>query len=169
MKKIIAILLIAIVAVTLAACGAQNNAVTEPSGEKTEETGAIQVGGVAVRFGSELDHGELHFKDIEGTEKAGYEQAFNLVYQDGGEMLFAVRLVYFKGSTIDEVMTGTDAVLTEKTVNGTAYSYFEYDENGTPGHTYLCDFAGTIYTVSFVSSSDMTALEAAFLANVYFE
>ena len=170
MRKIIAYILIAILAVTLAACGAQNGPVTEPlSGQTEEDVGGIHVGGVTVRFTNELNHGELHFKDIDGSEKAGYEQAFNLTRSKDGEFVFAIRLVYFKQSTVEEVMTGSDQTLTEKNVNGVGYFYFEYDENGTPGHTYLYSFNDTVYTISFVSAYDMTALETAFLSNAYFQ
>jgi len=69
----------------------------------------------------------------------------------------------------DEVISGSEDNLTDKTAGGLEYRYFEYDENGTPGHTYVYSFEGTTYTISFVSNFDMTSLEYAFLSNVRFE
>ena len=74
----------------------------------------------------------------------------------------------WEGKTAEEVMAESDNEITAKTVGETEYQYFEYDENGTPGHTYMYTYNGTTYTISFVSSADISALEQAFMNNVRF-
>ena len=89
-------------------------------------------------------------------------------YFKEGEPLFSIHLVYYEGKTVEDVMEAGDYELTDKTLNGIEYRYFEYDENGIPGHTYVCANNGTAYTISFVSNADISALEKAFMESVHF-
>ena len=112
----------------------------------------------------------MYFKEnVVEIEKSSYDQFCNLYCSGDEGMLFIIHIVYFEGKGVDEVMSGSENNLTDKTVGGLEYRYFEYDENGVPGHTYVYTFEGTTYTISFVSNFDITSLESAFLSNVRFE
>ena len=183
MKKTIAYLLILALALGLAACGANGENAVDPSGEQTgpepsfesAETdeksvgNEVEIGGTTVKLTYESHHGELVFKEnVAAIEKASYGQACNLTCRSDEGVLFLIHIVYFEGKSIDEVI-GEEETLSDKTVAGVDYRYFEYDENGVPGHTYVCSFNGTVYTVSFVSKYDTASLESVFLSNVRFE
>ena len=180
MKKIIALFLVLILAVSLASCirisisgpdttVRQTDAATQNGTDKTADDSGIVIGGKTVAFNGESRHGDLCYKGIDGAEKSSYDQVCNLYYPSGDDMLFTIHIVYFKGRDIDEVMDGSDYDISIRTAGGTEYRYFEYEENGEPGHTYVCSAFGTTYTISFVSNFDLTALETAFLSNVHFE
>ena len=180
MKKIIALFLVLILAVCLASCirigikdpdtsGRQTDASTQNGTDQTAFDSGIAIGGKTVTFKDESRHGDLCYKGIDGAEKSSYDQVCNLYYPAGDDMLFTIHIVYFKGRDIDEVMDGSDYDISSKTAGGTEYRYFEYEENGESGHTYVCSAFGTTYTISFVSKFDLTALETAFLSNVHFE
>lgn len=175
MKKFFALLVILTLSLGLAACAAGNE--SDPSGKQTGSAeggdtpgSEIVIGGKTVKLTYESHHGDMYFKEnAVDIEKSSYGQVCNLCCRSDGGVLFVIHIVYFEGKSADEVMSGSENNLTDKTVGGLEYRYFEYDENGTPGHTYVYTFEGTAYTVSFVSDYDMTSLEAAFLSNVRFE
>ncbi len=176
MKRIIALLLILTFAIGFAACGAKNENAADPSGKQTEaapESGAnggeIAIGDHTVRLTDELRHGDLRFLAPEKAEKAGYDQVYSLCSRVGEDVLFTISIVYFKGKDVDEVMSGSDYNMTDRTAGGLTYRYFEDSEDGTAEHTYVRYFNGTTYAISFVSDFDTAALETAFLANVRFE
>lgn len=193
MKRIIALILILTLALSFAACGGGNDSPATGkqtgtasdvagSGEQTEsDTGndapesapngnVVEIGGKTVELRYESRHGDMFFKEnVVDIEKSSYGQACNLYCNSDDGMLFVIHIVYFEGKSVDEVMSGSENNLTDKTVGGLEYRYFEYDENGTPGHTYVYNFEGTTYTISFVSTFDMASLESVFLSNVRFE
>jgi len=162
-------------AVSLASCGLFGGNGGDPSGKKTDgapvgdQDGGITVGGYTVRLTKELSHGDMHFSAPEKAELSGFDQAFNIYYPVDEGMLFIMHLVYFKGQGVDEVLSGSENNVSDKTVGGVVYRCFEYEENGTPGRTYLYFFDGTTYTISFASSFDTALLEEAFLSGVRFE
>lgn len=182
MKKIITLLLIVTFAASFAACGEGDKTETNQTGNQTDSVSEktvtdiapndneIVIGSKTVKLTYESRHGDMYFKEnVVEIEKSSYGQACNLYCNSDEGMLFIIHIVYFEGQGVDEVMSGSENNLTDKTVGGLEYRYFEYDENGTPGHTYVYTFEGTTYTISFVSNFDMTSLESAFLSNVRFE
>ena len=164
----------------LSACGSNKtpdhesspNAETEtaaPEQGPTQDEGTVTVDGAEFKLSYETHHGDMYYKtDIVelGPNTAG--SWCELSYYKDGEPLVLVHLVYYEGKTAEEVMAESDNEITAKTVGETEYQYFEYDENGTPGHTYMYTYNGTTYTISFVSSADISALEQAFMNNVRF-
>lgn len=137
---------------------------------QTADGDTIEIGSYKIKLTKEANHGDLYFKEnVAEMELAGYDQTFNMYFNKDEGQIFVIRLVYFRGSSIDEVMSGSDTALTDKTVNGIQYKYFEFEENGAPSHNYVYNFNGTTYMIVFVSSFDMTSLETVFLNNVHFE
>jgi len=178
MKKVLIIFLALILALSFAACSKNGNTDNTAKGDQTDaaenkdssDGGTIDIGGYKIKLTKEANHGDLYFKENTAEmELAGYEQSFNMYCNKEEGQIFVIRLVYFKGASIDEVMSGSDATLTDKTVNGIQYKYFEYEENGTPAHNYVYNYNGTTYTIIFVSNYDMTSLENTFLGSVYFK
>ena len=182
MKKIVALLLILTLAIGITACGKDDKTETNQTGKQTDSVSEnaatesasngdeIVIGGKTVKLTYESHHGDMYFKEnVVDIEKNTYGAACDLRCRFDDGVLFIIHIVYFEGKSIDEVMSGSENNLTEKTVSGLEYRYFEYDENGVPGHTYVYTFEGTTYTISFVSNFDMTSLESVFLSNVRFE
>lgn len=182
MKRITAFLLILVFAICFTACGGNNGDVERSSGKQTDPVsengttadsgapiGGAVIGDYTVTFSEALSHGDLHFLAPNNTEKAGYDQVYNLSCSADGDTLFTIRLVYFSGKGVDEVMEGTDSATTNKTVGGVEYLCFEDSVNGETSRTYVYCFEGTTYAISFSSRFDTAGLEAAFLANVRFE
>ncbi len=174
MKKAICIILAFMLAATaFAACGREKapggDAPDSTQTEAPAEENAVEVAGERLKLTYETNHKDLHYKtDIVNLTPNTVNAVSNLVYYKDGEPLIVMHLVYFEGKTPEEVMAGSDNVLSDKTVNGLDYKYFEYDENGVPGHTYVAEFGGTTYTISFASAADISALETAFMENVRF-
>ena len=167
MKKILALLLSLTLALGLAGCGAINK---KAASDGAPNGGEIVIGGRTIQLTYESHHKEMYFREnVADIQKSSFGQACDLVCPADEGMLFVIHIVYFEGKSVDEVMSGSENQLTDKTAGGLEYRYFEYDENGVPGHTYIYHFNGTTYTISFVSSLDMTSLESAFLSNVHFE
>ena len=182
MKKVIALLLILTLVLSLAACGEGDKTETNQTGNQTDSVSEktvtdiapndneIVIGGKTVKLTYESHHGDMYFKEnVVDIEKNTYGAACDLSCRSDDGVSFVIHIVYFEGKSIDEVMSGSENNLTDKTVDGLEYRYFEYDENGTPGHTYVYNFEGTTYTISFVSTFDMASLESVFLSNVRFE
>ncbi len=178
MKKLTLFLLIAALLLSLASCGflkGSNEDASDDPAKKGKSDGAsdgsvIVIGDTTITLNQESHHGDMYFMENPGEiEKAAYEQVCELYCRRDEGQLFVIHLVYFKGASVEEVMVGSDYPMTDKTVNGLEYKYFEYDENGTPGHAYVIHYEGTTYTISFVSSYDMTSLETVFMNNVYFK
>lgn len=164
MRRIVTMILLLALAVMLFACGGGG----EQKPGKTEYP-VFTVNGEEFELSSDTSHGALHFKHNYSNINRDTAGSFcNVTGQKDGDVVFAIRLVYFTGKSIDEVMSESDYVLSKKTVNGLEYTYFEYTDNGMPGHTYAYNFDGTTYTISFVSQYDMTSLEEVFLQNVSF-
>jgi hypothetical protein len=178
MKKALIILLTLILTFSFTACTKNGRSADTANGDQTAaaESGessdgdTIEIGSYKIKLTKEANHGELYFKEnVAEMELAGYDQTFNMYFNKDEGQIFVIRLVYFRGSSIDEVMSGSDTALTDKTVNGIQYKYFEFEENGAPSHNYVYNFNGTTYMIVFVSSFDMTSLETVFLNNVHFE
>ena len=175
MKRTVAYLVILVLLIGLAACGGRDETGGDPSGSPSgssarTEGGQVLIGGKTLKLTYESRHGDMYFKEnVVDIEKSSFGQACNLYCNSDEGMLFVIHIVYFEGKSIEEVMSGSENTLTDKTVGNIEYRYFEYDENGAPGHTYAYCFEGTTYTVSFVSNYDMTSLESVFLSNVRFE
>ena len=177
MKKVLIIFLAVILALSFAACTKNGNTDNTAKGDQTAaENGessdgdTIDIGGYKIKLTKEANHGDMYFKEnVSEMELAGYDQSFSMYCNKDEGQIFVIRLVYFKGSSIDEVMSGSDAALTDKTVNGIDYKYFEYEENGVPSHTYVYNFNGTTYTIIIESSYDMRSLEDTFMKSVHFK
>ena len=170
MKRIIAAVLIFMLATALCSCGLLFRIGSQRTeiGEK-DDAPVMTVNGETFKLESESSHGALHYKhNYENMNHDTSGSFCNVVGFQNGDVIFAVRLVYFTGKSINEVMSGSDYTLSKKTVNGLEYTYFEYNDNGMPGHTYAYNFDGTTYTISFASQYDMTSLEEVFLQNVSF-
>ncbi|MBQ3869155.1 MAG: hypothetical protein II777_01295 [Clostridia bacterium] len=138
--------------------------------EGDDEASSVTFNGSTIKLSYERNHLDLHYREnlteIHSNTAGSYR---NLSYEQNGEIAFEILLVYFLNKPIDAVMEGTDYILTDKTVNGLTYKYFEFEENDVPGHTYVYNFEGTTYTISFVSRYDTSSLETGFLSTVRFE
>lgn len=179
MKKIFVLFLALVIAFSLAACGrpaqensSGNDTASENEAAQTdapEADGAVEVDGEQFTLDFESNHRDLYFKtDIVNISKDSYGSVCDLRYFKEGELLFVIHLVYFENKSIEDVMAESDNELSAKTVGNLEYQYFEYDENGMPGHTYLYTYNGNSYTVSFASNADISALEQAFMESVHF-
>ncbi|MBQ7688316.1 MAG: hypothetical protein IJT27_03760 [Clostridia bacterium] len=161
-----------LVALSLTACGKKSeNADNGPADAvaDTPEEAGVTVGGETFELTYESNHKCLYYKeDLRQFQRDTMGSFREIRYFKDDTLLFSIHLVYYEGKTVEEVMEGSDNTLTEKTVNGLTYRYFEYDENGLPGHTYVYAYDGTAYTISFVSGTDISALENAFMENVRF-
>ena len=49
------------------------------------------------------------------------------------------------------------------------YQYFEYNDNEANGYTYIYNYDGSTYTITFVSKIDISTLINSFMKNVKFE
>ena len=175
MKKAIAIFAAACALLLFAACsGAQtekNGAIgTQAETDKTVAADNVVIfNGDTIKLTYETNHRDLYYKQNIVSMNAETVGSFcNVSYRQDGDVAFEIRLVYYVNKSIDEVMGESDYTLSEKTVNGLTYTYFEYDDNGRPGHTYVYCYDGTSYTISFTSPYDMTSLETVFLNNIRF-
>ena len=183
MKRFFAILLTLLTVIAFSACasGVQNDDAAPVSTDdrsddipvsETPETeeGTVTVQGETFKLSYDTNHGDLCYKeDTVNFERETMGSFREIRYYKNGELLFAIHLVYYEGKTIEDVMAESDNALSEKSVGGLDYGYFEYDENGMPGHTWLYTFNGTTYSISFASDYDISALEDAFMNNVRFE
>ena len=88
---------------------------------------------------------------------------------DSGDTLFEVKLVIYKGKTIEQVMEESSYELLQKKVNDLEYTYFAFTEGDLTYHTYVYRFNENAYTISFVSPYDTDSLEKGFMSNVYFK
>ena len=175
MKKTFCIILaLTLALLAFSACGREKtpggeSPSTDPQTTADAGENAVDVAGVRLNLTYDARLEDLHFKtDEENLTPNTVLSLCEMRCEKDGELLLAIHLVYFENKTAEEVMDGSDNVLSDKTVNGQDYKYFEYDENGMPGHTYLAEFGGAAYTISFASNADISALETAFMENVRF-
>ena len=175
MKKTFCVILaLTLALLAFSACGREKTPGGEPPSTDPQTTAdagknAVDVAGVCLNLTYDARLEDLHFKtDEENLTPNTVLSLCEMRCEKDGELLLAIHLVYFENKTAEEVMDGSDNVLSDKTVNGQDYKYFEYDENGMPGHTYLAEFGGAAYTISFASNADISALETAFMENVRF-
>lgn len=168
-------LILALTAVILSGCGGGRTTAptATPTGAPAEENAAL-INGEKISFDRDAVHKDLHYKENVGrTESSGLFAFRDIVCRQGEDVVFEIRIVYFENETVEEVMEGTDAVLTDKTVNGIAYQCFEeefeFSDRTIPGRSYIYCFEGTTYVISFISPYDLTSLETVFMNNVYFE
>ncbi len=172
MKKILLIFTAALLLFALTSCGLifsiLEDETDEPDQIKNGKT--VEFNGDSLVLDYETHHGSLFYKiDLPEMHTDTVGSFCNVSYMQEGDVAFDIRLVYYAGKTVDEVMDGSEYVMSEKTVNGLTYKYFEYVDNDRPGHTYVYNFDGTTYTLSFVSAHDMTSLENGFLEAVRFD
>lgn len=146
------------------------------SGSDGSEDGGgvtVTVGGETFKLDYETDHGALHYSENIPIMDRGTMGSVRDIHGRSDEgTLFVIRMVYFKDKGIEEVMEGSDNELSQKTMNGIAYTYFEYDDPEMPAskaHTFMYVFDGTTYSISFVSEYDLSSLEEGFFKTVYFE
>lgn len=175
MKKILLLLAAALVIAAAAGCQPKPSAdggdvPSEASQTEATDSEAVTVDGMSFDLSYETHHKDLYYKtDIVEMGSDTYGSRCDITSFKESEPLFVIHLVYYEGTTAEEVMAESDYELTEKAFGDLAYQYFEYDENGMAGHTYLCEYNGTAYTVSFASNADVAALEQAFMENIHFE
>lgn len=91
------------------------------------------------------------------------------IVDDYGASVVRVNIGYFENRSIDEVMSKAPYERTNKTVGNYEYQYFEYTDNGANGYTYIYNFDGSTYTITFVAKIDISTLIDAFMKNVKFE
>ncbi len=168
MKRVSAFLAAAFVLLTLASCG-----LLRARGGESEKDGnsdpELSFNGETIKLTYETNHRDLHYKEnLVSMERDTAGSVRRIVYRQNGDVTFTIWMVYFADKSIAEVMAESDYVYTTKTADGLEYTYFEYDDNGLPGHTYVHEYDGTTYTISFVSQYDMTSLESVFMGCVYF-
>ena len=172
MKKVLLVFTASLLLFSLTSCGLIFSILQEAAGETDyiKDGKTVEFNGDSLVLDYETHHGCLYYKiDIPDMHADTVGSYCNINYTKKGEVAFDIRLVYFANKSIDEVMEGSDYAISEKTVNGLTYKYFEYVDNDRPGHTYVYNFDGTTYTISFASAYDMTSLENGFLESVRFD
>ncbi len=173
MKKLISIILLCLCVFSVFTLSSCKKAGGDDAKNDNKKNGGatFTINGVDIELDSESNHYDLYYKENWRELHRETMGSFrNIDYtNDQGERVFDVRLVYFKDKSIDEVMAESDYTYTEKTHNGIKYQYFEYSEGGKPGHTYVYNYNGNTYTISFASAYDMTSLEDVFMSQVYFK
>ncbi len=171
MKKFLAIILAGLLLFALAACGSGNGGTGDKSGQNDQDGAvAAELNGKTVLLKYDANFRDLHYKhnySEMNTNTAGSFRDITCTVND--EVAAEILLVYYVDKSVEEVMSGSDNTLFDRTVNGLDYKYFEFDRDGVPGHTYVYRFDGTTYTISFVSSYDINLFETAFMNNVRFE
>ena len=170
MKKIIAIMLAALMIIPLAACGGGNGGNGGENESQNDGFTVVDFNGEKIKLSYESHHYDLYYKENLSAMNSNTMGSFCevTVRQDEGETAH-IHLVYYAGKSVEEVMSESNYEYFEKTVSGIKYTCFNYDENGVPGHTYVYCYDGSTYTISFVSNYDMTSLEEGFMQNVRFE
>lgn len=88
---------------------------------------------------------------------------------DYGASVVRINIQYFENRSIDEVMSKAPYERTNKTVGNYEYQYFEFTENKANGYTYIYNYEGSTYTITFVAKIDISTLIDAFMKNVKFE
>ncbi|MBQ3865650.1 MAG: hypothetical protein II776_02020 [Clostridia bacterium] len=177
MKKIAALLLTLSVLLSLAACGMGGGKAPDPDGKNDgienaaadSARGGIAVGNYTIELDEPLKHGDMCFSAPKNAEKSGYDKIFSFFCRVDEGMLFSVSIIYFEGKGVDEALEGTAEEMTDKTVGGLTYRYFESTGNDGASHVYVTCFEGDTYAVTFSSDQDTAALEEAFLSGVRFE
>ena len=172
MKKVLLVFTAALLLISMTSCGLIFSILEDVTDEPDYKRDGKQIefNGEKLMLDYETNHLNMYFKiDLPDMHTDTFGSVCNIDYTQDGGAAFIIRLVYFTGKPIEEVMEGSDYALSDRTVNGLAYKYFEYDDNGLPGHTYVYNYDGTTYTISFVSASDMTSLENGFLETVRFD
>ena len=181
MKKAAVIVAAVILILTLASCsglGANSGKQDQPAGQtelpQDDGENVALFNGDKIKLNYEIRHKDLLYLDnLSQLESSGVFSLRNIDYTQNGEVTLNVRIMYFEYTSIDEVIEDSDVVMTDKTVNGLVYKYFEqdfpFDDRTVPGHTYVYNFDGTTYTISFISTYDTSAFESVFMANVRFE
>jgi len=91
------------------------------------------------------------------------------IVDDYGASVVRVNIQYFENRSIDEVMSKAPYERTNKTVGNYEYQYFEFTDNGANGYTYIYNFEGSTYTITFMAKIDINTLIDAFMKNVKFE
>lgn len=172
MKKRMSLCLLAFAAaLLLSACGAPDAAEsTSPSSPAAAEEAVIAINGETIPLTYETNHYDLYYKENVARMQRDTMGTFRneAYYNEQGEQIFAIHLVYYEGKTAEQVIEASDYELTPVTVGGLDYLRFAYTEDGRAGHTYVHEHNGDAYTISFVSDYDMTQLEDAFLSTVSF-
>lgn len=169
--KILSAVLIAFCVLILAAsCGAADDGTEKSGEEKGGGDPVVTFNGENIKLDYERNHKDLYYKESLTDLHSDTAGSFrNISCEKDGKNVLNIRLVYFADKSVEEVMSGSDNELTDKTANGITYKYFEYETNGVPGHTYVYNFDGTTYTISFESEYDTASLEEGFLNTVHFE
>ncbi|MBP1586969.1 MAG: hypothetical protein ILO53_01030 [Clostridia bacterium] len=179
---IIASIMAAAMAASLCACvnagigGGNGSKSDKDKGKNSQESKGTEVviNGKKLTLDYETNHGALHYcEDIPDMTRNTLGSVREIVCTDDeGNVCFVIRLVYFRNKGIGEVMEGSDNELSQKTMNGLGYSYFEYEDPQMPdgeAHSYLYFFEGTTYMINFVSEYDMNSLEEGFFKTVFFK
>ena len=175
MKKLISITLICLLAVctalTVSSCGGKSDDGTTTQKQNSGKSKpTFTINGDEIELSYERNHKDLYYKENLTELHSNTAGSFrNIDYYKDGDNVFDIRIVYFAGKSVDEVMSESDYQMSKKTINGIEYDYFEYTDNDRPGHTYVCAYDGTTYTISFASNYDMKSLEEVFLSQVYFK
>ena len=134
-----------------------------------QEDNIVSVDGEEFKLSYETHHGNMYYKtDIAKLSPNTSGAWCELTHYKDSKPLVSIHLVYYEGKTAEDVMAKSENKLTAKVIGDIEYQYFEYDENGMPGHTYLYTYNGTSYTISFASSADISSLEEMFMKYVHF-
>lgn len=174
-KNILSVLIPAVLcsALFLSGCLGFDNAETRETAETRASAelaeDAVVINGEVIRLTYESNHRNLYYKESVTQFQTNTMGAFcNLTHYKDGEDVVDIRLVYYNGKNISEVMSESDNEISLKTIGDKEYQYFDYEVNGRPGHTYLYQYEDTTYSISFESIYDTASLEAGFMKYVRF-
>ena len=172
-KKILLNLLIIISLFIVTGCGKEKTTNTLDKNMKV-----VKVEGNEIRLRSEDNLKNFvylqHANDFH-TNTMGYNRTL-MVTSDDKVQLY-VNIVTAEGKTLNEVISRIDfATVTDKTVNGINYKYYEREGlnanqlgDDCKGHFYLYEYEGDVYQIGIVSNKDFAEFEKVFMDTAYFK
>ena len=167
--RTIALLVICALALSLFACTIGGGSGDPSGGGKNNGAASFTFEGETVTLTYEANHRDLFYKENLTAMHRDTMGSVRAIDYDNGGAMFQILMVYYENKSLEEVLAASGATLTDKTVNGLTYKYFDFDRDDVPGHTYVYEFEGTTYTISFISDRDTASLEAGFMGAVRFE
>lgn len=91
------------------------------------------------------------------------------IVDDYGTSVVRINIQYFENRSIEEVMSQVSYKITNKVVGNHEYKYFEFTYNEAKGYTYIYNYEGSTYTITFMAKIDISTLIDVFMKNVKFE
>ena len=174
-KSIIVCLLLIIGIFALTGCGLFNKSNNDPSvkpvEEETTNNPTFTIAGKTYELNHDNNHKDMYYKDnTTDCDQVGYENIKSLWLGNPNNATFFISMIYFENQTLEEALKDPTNYfnMSDKTINGISFKYFEYQDDMGKGHGYMCEYDNTLYMISITSNEDITSLENEFMNNVSF-